>query len=242
MNILFQFTKERPFLTTDEIAQAVHLPKSSAYRFLANLKKLGLVDRDPPTGRYSLGLKLLELEEAVHSSINLESIAKPLLVKLGEFSGETVQLNMLHGDHGICLYGVESPSAFRLAPEKGRIIPLHAGASGLSILAFMDQEGQEKICVGPLPRFTPYTITDPERLKARLGEFRKQGYVITQQEVYIGSLGIAAPVFGKDKRVIGSVSLSGPIQRISEERKNAIRDELVRTAKEITDKMTMFNY
>jgi DNA-binding IclR family transcriptional regulator len=164
------------------------------------------------------------------------------LVKLGEFSGETVQLNILRGDHGICLYGVESPSAFRLAPEKGRVIPLYAGASGQSILAFMDQEARDKICEDSLQRFTPHTITDPEKLKTRLAEIRKQGYVITRQEVYIGSLGIAAPVFGREGQVIGSVSLSGPIQRIDEEQKNAIKNELIHTAKEITDRMRMLRH
>ena len=122
------------------------------------------------------------------------------------------------------------------------MIPLCAGASGQSILAFLDPEQQAKICKGPLQRFTPYTITDPERLTQRLAEIRQQGYVITCQEVYIGSLGIAAPVFGKNGNVIGSVSLSGPMERISEEHKQAIRDELMRTAKEITARMSMLNH
>lgn len=239
IHILFQFSKERPFMTTEEIAQAVNLPKSSVYRFLFTLKQCGLVERNALTGQYSLGLRLLELEEIVHSTIDLETISKPFLVKLGEFSGETVQLNILHGEHGICLYGIESPSAFRLAPEKGRVIPLYAGASGQSILAFADQGLQDKICEGSLQRFTPHTITDPKKLKARLAEIQRQGYVITRQEVYIGSLGIAAPIYGRNGQVMGSVSLSGPIQRISEKRKNEIKDELVQTAKEITDKMMM---
>ncbi len=155
IHILFQFSKEHPFMTTEEIAQAVNLPKSSVYRFLSTLRKHGLLERDLLTGQYSLGLRLLELEEVVHSTIDFEAISKPFLVKLGEFSGETVQLNLLHGEHGICLYGVESPSAFRLAPEKGRVIPLYAGASGQSILAFMDGEVRKKICEGPLKQLTP---------------------------------------------------------------------------------------
>jgi len=237
INILFQFSRKRPVMTAEEIASAVHLPKSSVYRFLRTFLKHGLLERDPLTGQYHLGLRLLELEEVVHSQIDIETVSKPFLTALGEFSGETVQLNIVHGEHGICLYGIESPSAFRLAPEKGRIIPLYAGASGKSILAFMDPEIRNNICQGPLEQFTPYTITDPETLKVQLEHIRQKGFVITEQEVYIGSLGIAAPVFGRDQSVIGSISLSGPIQRITEERKIAIRDELVRTAKDVTDRM-----
>jgi len=242
IHILFQFTKERPFLTTDEIAQAVNLPKSSVYRFLATLKKLGVVERQPLTGRYALGLNVLALAAAVHSSIDLESIARPLLAKLGEFSGETVQLNLRDADQGICLYGVESPSAFRLAPERGKIIPLHAGASGLSILAFMEPAAQARICAGPLARFTPDTITAPEKLHALLAEIRQQGYVITAQQVYLGSLGIAAPVFGKNRQVLGSVSVSAPIPRITEPQKNILKDEIVRVAQELTDKMALLEH
>jgi len=237
INILFQFSRKRPVMTAEEIASAVHLPKSSVYRFLRTFLKHGLLERDPLTGQYHLGLRLLELEEVVHSQIDIETVSKPFLTALGEFSGETVQLNIVHGEHGICLYGIESPSAFRLAPEKGRIIPLYAGASGKSILAFLDPEIRNKICQGTLEQFTPYTITEPETLKVQLEHIRQQGFVITEQEVYIGSLGIAAPVFGRDQNVIGSISLSGPIQRITEERKIAIRDELVRTAKDVTDRM-----
>ncbi|PIE33707.1 hypothetical protein CSA56_10285 [candidate division KSB3 bacterium] len=237
IHILFQFSRKRPAMTAEEIAMAVGLPKSSIYRFLRTFTKHGLLERDALTGQYYLGLRLLELEEVVHSKIDIETVSKPFLTALGEFSGETVQLNILHGDHGICVYGVESPSAFRLAPEKGRVIPLYAGASGTSILAFMDREERNIICEGPLEQFTPYTITEPEILKRHLDEIYKQGYVITEQEVYIGSLGIAAPVFGRDQKVLGSISLSGPIQRIDEERKIAIRDELIRTAKEVTDRM-----
>ncbi len=237
INILFQFSRKRPAMTAEEIATAVELPKSSIYRFLRTFMKHGLLERDPLTGRYYLGLRLLELEEVVHSKIDIETVSKPFLTALGEFSGETVQLNILHGDCGICLYGVESPSAFRLAPEKGRVIPLYAGASGKSILAFMETEMRDRICEGPFEQFTPYTIGDPEELKSQLEQIRQQGYAITRQEVYIGSLGMAAPLFGKNKQVRGSVSLSGPIQRIDEERKIAIRDELLRIAGEITGKM-----
>ncbi len=118
INILFQFSRKRPAMRAEELATAVNLPKSSIYRFLRTFMKHGLLERDPLTGQYSLGLRLLELEEVVHSKIDIETISKPFLMAFGEFSGETVQLNVLHGEHGICLYGVESPSAFRLAPEK----------------------------------------------------------------------------------------------------------------------------
>jgi DNA-binding IclR family transcriptional regulator len=135
----------------------------------------------------------------------------------------------------------ESSSALRVAPEKGGIIPLYAGASVQVILAYLDQEEQDKVCEGSFAQFTPTTITNPEELRMRLAIIREQGYVITQGEFYPGSIGIAAPVFGKDNCVIGSVSVSAPIQRITEEQRERIRKEVIHTAKKITARMLMLH-
>ena len=234
IDILFLFSLDRPSMTVDEIAQGIHMPLPTAYRFVKTLKEKGLLEPEPRPGHYCLGLKLLELEKVIHRTMDLESVSIPLLKELAGKTGETVQLTVISAGRGICIYVEESSSALRIAPEKGRALPLHAGASVQAILAFLPEDDLGRICEGPLQRFTPNTITDSRVLKKRLAIIREQGYVITSEEVYIGSVGIAAPIFNRDRRVIASVAVSGPIQRMTEKRRASIKAEVIRAAREIS--------
>jgi len=234
IDILFRFSLERPSMTVEEIAECIRMPVPTAYRFVKTLRERGLLEQNSRPGYYRLGLKLLELEGIIHRKMDLESVSIPLLKELAAKTGETVQLTVINADRGICIYVEESPSALRIAPEKGRALPLHAGASVQVILAFLPEDEQRRICEGPLQRFTPDTITDPRVLKKRLAIIRDQGYIITSEEVYIGSVGVAAPIFNRDRRVIASVALSGPIQRMNDKRREATKMEVIRVAREIS--------
>jgi DNA-binding IclR family transcriptional regulator len=235
IDILCLFNRDRPSLTVKEIASSIGVPLATAYRLVMTLRKKGLIEPDSRTGHYSLGLKLLELSGAIHFRMDLESIAIPFLKKLAEFSDETVQLNVYDFDRGICIYVEESTSTLRMAPRRGDVLPLHAGASMQAILAFLPKEDQDRILRGPLKRFTPNTLTNLKDLGKRLVRIRQQGYVVTSGEVYIGSVGIAAPVFNREDRVTASIAVSGPTQRMTKERKERIRSEIIRTAKMISE-------
>jgi DNA-binding IclR family transcriptional regulator len=234
IDILFLFNSERPSLTVEEIARSIAIPIATAYRFVRTLKEEGLLERDSLSGRYSLGLRLLELEAAIHRKMDLESVSIPLLKALAATSGETVQLTVVNADRGICTYVEESASALRMAPEKGGVLPLHAGASVQVILAFLPEEDQERICRRPLKRFTNCTITNPEDLRKRLAKIRKERYAVTFGEVYLGSVGVAAPIFDRTKRVIASVAVSGPMQRMTKARREVIRRDIIRVANRIS--------
>ena len=208
---------------------------ATAYRFVNTLRERGLLERDTRSGHYTLGLKLLELEGLIHRKLDLESLSIPLLKKLAAKSGETVQLTVVNADRGICTFVEESPAALRLAPEKGRVLPLHAGASVQVILAFLREEDQKRICRGRLEPFTPQTITHPKELERRLTKIRKQGVAMTFGELYLGSVGIASPIFDRNHRAVASVAVSGPTQRMTAERREVIREEVVRVAKRISE-------
>jgi len=232
LDILFAFTRLHSSLTVKEIAQAVRVPLPTAYRFVKVLSEKGFLERDT-AGRYRLGLRLLELEGALHHRMDLETAAKPLVGELARISEETVQLTLLRGDQGICVFVEESPSTLRVAPERGRVVPLHAGASVQAMLAFLPREEQENILARPLKGFTPDTITDPGKLRRRLQAIRRNGYAVTRGELYPGAVGIAAPVFDREHRVVASIAVSGPAQRIGE-RQKLIAEHTVRVARKIS--------
>lgn len=239
IDILFSFSKEKPSMTVDEIAIAIGVPRSSVYRFLLSLKNAGLVEQEPQTGRYTLGLRLLELGEIVHSRLELETIAIPFIKELARSCGETVELIVPYNDHGICIYAEESSSPLRLAPGIGQMLPLYAGASVQVLLAWMPEEKRERICFGPLVPLTPNTICDPQALRERVELIRRKGYVITFGEAYLGSIGIAAPIFDRDRNVVASISVSGPAERMVPDKQEQIVQELKKAVVEITRLMAM---
>jgi IclR family KDG regulon transcriptional repressor len=235
IDILKLFGKEMPLLSVEEIARATDISLPTAYRFVATLKRNGLVERDPSTGRYMLGLRILELGKGVFRKVELETVAAPLLKRLAVESGETVQLTKRHADYGICIDVEESPSALRVAPEKGNMLPLHAGASVQVILAFLPEKERDRISSGELKKITDYTIINSQVLQKRLACIQKEGFALTSSEVYLGSVGLAAPIFNGDNRAIASVAISGPSQRMDQEKCALLKPRVIETAKRISE-------
>jgi DNA-binding IclR family transcriptional regulator len=233
LDILFLFSSDRPALTVKEIARGIGVPIASAYRLVKILAEKGLLERDRPTAEYRLGLTFLELAAIVHRHLDLAALARPLARKLATTSGETAQFTLQRADHGVCVVVEESRSTLRVAPEPGRTLPLHAGASVQAILAFLPESEQARILTLPRERFTPRTLTDRAALRRRLQTIRRQGYAVSRAEAYPGALGIAAPVFDPAGRVVGSLAISGPASRM-EAKRQALTESVVTLAREFS--------
>jgi DNA-binding IclR family transcriptional regulator len=235
IDILFSFTEDTPLLTIDEISCNVGMPKSTCYRFLNTLKIKKMVDFDPSSGKYRIGARILKLESIAHRSLDIARIAFPFLKKLCEVSGETSQLVILNDEEGVCVEKVDSPHALRVMPNKGMAIGLHSGASGKAIMAHLSREEQDRIIKEKgLPRVTPKTITDPVLLRQRLQEIKKQGYAISEGEIYTGVKAVAAPIFDHRRKVTGSICVAGPIERLTQEKTNPLIVHVLDSAKGIS--------
>ena len=92
VSILNAFTAEAPELGVTELADRLALHKSTVHRFLVNLETAGLVERNPRTNRYRLGLRIFELGGLVLQQMNLWDEALPFLEGLVRDSGETGHL------------------------------------------------------------------------------------------------------------------------------------------------------
>jgi len=236
LKILFLFNRSREVMTVKSIADGIKVPLPTAYRFVKVLTQYGLLEKADQSGHYQLGRKLLEFEGCIRQRLNIANAAKHLVEKLARISGETVQLTLRNGDQGICIQVEESHSTLRVSPERGRVLPLHAGASVQVLLAFLPDDEQRRMLDAPLKRFTPNTLTDPGKLLRRLRTIKRQGYAVTRGEVYPGAMGIGAPIFDADGRVIASLAVSGPAQRMAQKRA-AITESTTALAREISQLM-----
>jgi IclR family KDG regulon transcriptional repressor len=222
IDLLFLFSEAEPSLRLQDIAARLKLPKSTSYRFVNTLRDAGLLVQDPESREYRLGARLLSLQTAIVRPMDLRITALPFLRDLVEQSGETAHLTERRGNAIVIIEVVESPHVLRMAPRRGETWPLHAGALSRAVLAFLPLPEIEQILRSrTLKRYTPNTPTITA-LKRVLADVRSKGYATSLQEVTLGACGISAPIFGSDGWAIGSLGISGPMQRVNLERREAL--------------------
>jgi DNA-binding IclR family transcriptional regulator len=146
-------------------------------------------------------------------------ISRPVLEQLWRATGETVNLAVMEGHEALYIDVLESAHTFRLVSKVGARRPLYCTALGKAMLAFLSEEEQQYLIAGEsFERFTPNTLCRPTQLKKDLSLTRERGYSIDNEEVYLGSRCIAAPVFDQSGKVAAAVSVSGPTMRVPKER------------------------
>jgi DNA-binding IclR family transcriptional regulator len=195
-----------------EISRALKDNKTSVYRMLLTLEDLHLVSKQGQ--KYRLGYRVLQLGSAYLRQLDIRREARPYMEKLRALTGETVALSIPVDQHRVIVETLESPQEIQLRMEIGKLSPLHAGSTGKALLAFMPPEKiDDLIRETGLPRLTPNTIVDPEKLKAELQQIRSQGFAMSISERRGGACGIAAPILNAEGRVVASIGISGPTTR-----------------------------
>lgn len=234
VKILTLFTDEDPTLQVAEIAAILELPRSTAYRYVAALKTHGLVEDSPDGKGIRLGGRILELAATI-SRKPLRDLALPYMERVARETGETVILCALREHVGVCLEKVDGHHALRVAHELGDTYPLHSGATGKAIFAFLEQEKQDEILddVG-LPSFTKTTITDADRLKLHLAGVRKRGFAESEGEAIEETIGIAVPIFAASGRILASIGVAAPTYRVQGEGRSRLIGILVDAGRKIT--------
>lgn len=232
LKVLRMFTREMPVWGGRELANEMNINHTNIYRILETLEKNRFVTKDPVTKKYSLGYATWELGKIMYESLNVDTLIKPSLDRLCEETGESVFLTILDRDEAVTLAAVEPENKVRFTVSAGSRSPLYVGASYRSILAFLPEEVVEKVISEGFIKYTKYTVDSGERLKEELARIRKNGWGESQGEFTPEVLAIAVPL-NDDFGVIGSITVSGPIYRMTEEHKKACLPLLMKARDEI---------
>jgi len=235
LQILEAFTIDAPELSIGDLQEKLSIPRVSIYRFMRILINRGFIRQNPHTRRYSLGIKVFELGSIVLRNFELRKIAFPLIDDLSKVSGETVHLGVLDGSKVVSIEGVESDQSLRISVPIGKRVFPHSTGIGKAILAFLDDEEIDGIIKKEgLPRFTPNTIVERTALLHAIQAIRRSGYAVDNEENEQGIRCVAAPVFNTDKRVVASISISGPAMRIPIERIPELAEKVMKTTGDIS--------
>ena len=125
-------------LGVNELARRIDVNASTASRLLATLQDSGLVTRDAGGGPYRLGLRLLTLADRVLAQQDVRTLARPLLARLVEDTGETATISLPGDEAAITVDFVPSPSSVSSMARVGRPSVPHATAAGKVMLAFAE--------------------------------------------------------------------------------------------------------
>lgn len=212
------------------IAEQVGLPKGTVHRLLMTLRHKGLVIQDGHSGSYMLGSGCFALVDGVmRGRVSVVARARPIMQELAAKTGETASLQARLGLDRVCIAEVPSPQQLKYEIGVGFSAPLHAGASGKCLLAFLDNEARSAIldALG-LVKFTKATITDRGGLERDLVRSRERGFTISRGERSLGGVAVAAPVYSGDHFV--ALMVAGPEFRIRDRVLKSVQSLVVEAA------------
>ncbi|MCT2590814.1 IclR family transcriptional regulator [Streptomyces sp. N2-109] len=217
-----------------EIAAALGVHKSTAFRLVNALVARGLVEQRTPRGKYCLGFELIRLGGAKRFQPDMITLANPVCERLAEEVGETVNIAVSEDGMAVNIAQARGLAAVITQNWLGRRTPLHATASGKVLLAFTPARERSDLFAAGLEEYTSSTVTDLAALEEELARITAQGYGLASEELELGLNAAAAPVRAADGTVVFAVSASGPSYRLTAERLPDVAKSVIDTATELS--------
>jgi DNA-binding IclR family transcriptional regulator len=209
VRILETFDNDRTSRSISDIARRTGLPSSTAHRLVADLAEHGLLERDE-RGNVHVGMRLWELAMRGSAALRLRQAAIPFMEAVQAKVRQHTQLAVLEDDEALFIERLSGrESGANITRIAGRL-PLHASSSGLVLLAFADDELQERVLAGPLPARSRETITEPQLLRRKLAEIRRLGHAVAPGYIAPESTGVAVPVRGPGGAALAALSVVLP--------------------------------
>jgi DNA-binding IclR family transcriptional regulator len=194
------------------LTEATGLSRATAHRLAVALEVHHFLAREGD-GRGRPGPRL-----AASGTDTLLERAAPVLARLRDLTGESAQLYRRQGDHRVCVAAADLGSGLRDTVPVGSALPMTAGSAAQVLLAFAAVEPPEGAA------FTERTLS----------EVRRRGWAHSVGEREQGVASVSAPVFGPDGRLIGAVSVSGPLERLGRQPGRLHAAAVLTAAKELS--------
>lgn len=221
LSVFDAFDIDHPRLSLSGIARRTGLPLPTVHRLVRELVDSRWLERDEE-GLYRIGLRLWEVGLLGRLSVRLREVALPFMQALYESTRENVQLAVRDGYDALYVEKLSGHASVPIVTRIGGRLPMHATGVGKALLAFQPAEFVRSYLTRRLERPTPYTITEPGRLRRDLDGVRRRGYAVTSEEMTVGSCSLAAPILdtGGD-RAVAAVSIVVHAGRIDPDKRAA---------------------
>ncbi|NUB93780.1 IclR family transcriptional regulator [Haloterrigena sp. SYSU A121-1] len=227
---IIEILRKKGEIGVTELANELEISKSTVHGHLATLNNEGLVVKDDHT--YRLSLQFVRISESVKSGVADTNTVREEVRELADITGEVVHFGAKEGGHVVYLEKDRGDSAVQTVSEIGEKMPIHSTSLGKAILAELPRNEVDQIVEEyGLPERTENTVTDVGDLHEELDEISSRGYSIDDEENIPGVRCIGAAVSVPGTEAIGALSISGPSQRMTDERiTNDLQERIAQTA------------
>jgi DNA-binding IclR family transcriptional regulator len=202
------------FMASDElgvtdIANRLHVAKSTAHRLLTTLAARGMAEKNPETGRYRLGMHVYELGTITANRSRLRKLALPVMEDLRQRTGYTIHLSVADGADIIHLERLQSMRGIQVLVDMKRRFPVHVTSGGKAIAAFNDDVADARRRAD-FPVLTSHTMRRESDFDNALAEVRRRGFAVNREEAMLGFTSIAAPILDTSGVARAAISIVGP--------------------------------
>ncbi|RPJ51440.1 MAG: IclR family transcriptional regulator [Chloroflexi bacterium] len=225
-------------ISLKELSRELGTNPSTTHHLVATLVRHSILEQDPASKRYRLGIHLIELGNAALNSTSLARVAQPYLNQVFERTGQNVSLLVFHGLLRTPLLDVRSRQILTANSTPLEAFTLHATGSGKLLLAYLpEQELKSYLNSIRLERFTHNTITDPARLCEDLTHIREQGASYDMEEYGLGIRCISVPVQDASRRVVACFDMVFPSFEAGAETMRSLTAAMQKPAGELSNRL-----
>ncbi|WP_146135395.1 IclR family transcriptional regulator [Antricoccus suffuscus] len=201
-------------LTLRQLADALGLPRQTAYRIVHTMDLLGWLERRQSDDTYGLTTRLWGIGVRSHEATDLREIWAETVNRLGDQTGETVHLAVYDQGFSVYIGKHDGWHPIRSYTKLGGRSPAYCVATGKVLLAARPAEEITRLIHGDLTKFTATTMTEPSELRDELAKIRNEGHAVNSGEYRAEVGGIAVPIRSPLGDVIAAIGFSGPLERI----------------------------
>lgn len=206
-----------------DLAEALQLDRTTVHRLLQTLAAERLVEQDPGTKRYHLGLDFFALAAAASNRYDVQEVAGAAVVRLAESLGDSVFFSLrAHGD-AICVEANKGTFPVRiLAMDIGARTPLGAGATGIALLAPLPDDEVQEVLRQNAPRLLRYGSHSAEHVAAAISRYRAVGFAFDEGQASNGVHAISVPLPDRRGRPLTALTVAASAERMPLQRRSTI--------------------
>jgi len=224
-------------LTPTEVAEVIGTNRSTAFRLLTSLEQTGLLNRDRSTGRYHLGMKLLQYGSAVRNGMPVIRVAETTLANLRDETRQTVLLAIREGWGARCLSRLPGPEVDVVSWSNGEWLPMHVGAAPQALMSAMTDREIDQYLAENTDWHTLHGKRTADDIREGVDLIRRRGWALNLEGITEGVASLGAVVYNRGGTPVCAISVAGLEHHYLEPRLERTAAAILAAAKEIREKL-----